>query len=470
MVRAGVYARISSDRDGDGLAIGRQLEDCEALAVRRGWRVVDRYVDQDVSAYGGGLRPEYRRMLVDIEGREIDAVIVWHLDRLHRQPKELEEFLDVCDASGEVALESVTGSVDLATHDGRFTARILGAVAKKESDDKSRRIRRKHEEIALAGGVSGGGSRPFGYDADKRTLRSDEAAVIRECAARLLAGEAVRSICASLNERGSQTAADGQWSPQTLRRLLMSARISGQREHNGEIVAPAAWPAIITPAETERIRALLTDPARRTNKSARRYLLVRLLSCSHCGEYLVAAPRASRGPGEDSTRRYGCRKGPGFSGCGKTFINAEPLEQFVVEAILHRLDSPQLAAAASDRHDDPQSERWQQEADQALTQRDELARAYGNKEITMSEWRTAREPIEQRLTQARKQLAKITHTTALDGLVGNADTLRAAWNELDLTRQHAILAAVLDHIVVGPARRGYNAPLDESRLHGIFRA
>jgi hypothetical protein len=35
-------------------------------------------------------------------------------------------------------------SVAGPTSDGQFLARILGAVAKKESDDKSRRIRRKH--------------------------------------------------------------------------------------------------------------------------------------------------------------------------------------------------------------------------------------------------------------------------------------------------------------------------------------
>lgn len=341
------------------MAIGRQLEDCEALAARRGWQVVERYVDQDVSAYSGGVRPGYRRMLGDIEGREIDAVVVWHLDRLHRQPKELEEFLDVCDASGQVALESVTGTVDLATHDGRFTARILGAVAKKESDDKSRRIRRKHEEIAAAGGVSGGGSRPFGYEADKRKLRLDEAGVVRECTTRLLAGEAVRSICASLNERGIETSAGGQWSPQTLRRLLMSARISGQREHKGEIVAPASWPAIITPAETERIRALLTDPARRTNKTARRYLLVRLLRCGLCGATLVSRPR------QDSTRRYVCASGPGFSGCGRITIVADTLEAFVTEAVLYRLDSPELAAALNGRQHDPAGEQWQGEAARA---------------------------------------------------------------------------------------------------------
>ncbi len=34
----------------------------------------------------------------------------------------------------------MSGDIDLTTPDGQFQARILGAVAKKESDDKSRRI------------------------------------------------------------------------------------------------------------------------------------------------------------------------------------------------------------------------------------------------------------------------------------------------------------------------------------------
>ena len=50
MIRAGIYARISSDRDGDNLAISRQLADCEQLAKRNGWQVVERYVDSDISA------------------------------------------------------------------------------------------------------------------------------------------------------------------------------------------------------------------------------------------------------------------------------------------------------------------------------------------------------------------------------------------------------------------------------------
>jgi DNA invertase Pin-like site-specific DNA recombinase len=135
-VRAGAYARISSDREGDGLGVARQLQDCEELAASKGWTVAERYVDDDVSAYSGKARPQYARLLEDLRSGAINAVVVYHLDRLHRQPKELEEFFEVCKDSGVDQLASVTGRIDLANADGQFMARILGAVAKKESDDK----------------------------------------------------------------------------------------------------------------------------------------------------------------------------------------------------------------------------------------------------------------------------------------------------------------------------------------------
>ena len=163
MVRAAIYARISSDRDGDHLGVRRQVDDCERLVERKGWEVGERYVDDDVSAYKGQVRPAYRRMLDDLRDGFLDAVVVWDADRLHRQPKELEEFFEVCAEAAVTRLASVSGDIDLATHDGQFLARILGAVAKKESDDKSRRITRKHQELAQAGRIAGGGTRPYGY-------------------------------------------------------------------------------------------------------------------------------------------------------------------------------------------------------------------------------------------------------------------------------------------------------------------
>lgn len=389
-------------------------------------------------------------------------MIVYHLDRLHRLPRELEEFFDVCTAAGVDDLATVTGRIDLSDPDGQFQARILGAVAKKESDDKARRNRRKHEELAAAGKVSGGGTRAYGYAEDRRTIRPGEAAVIREAATRLLAGESVRSICVELNERGEPTVKGGQWTSQTLRRMLESGRISGQREHRGVILGPAEWPGIISPADTERIRALLSDPARRTNKTARRYPLARLLRCGLCGAALVARPRSG------GKRRYVCPSGPGLSGCGRITITADHVEAVVIEAVLFRLDSPELAATLEGRSDDPAAAEWQAEAERAQAQLDELAKAYADQLIGLQEWLTARGGIEQRREAARKKLASLNQASALDGYLGNAGELREQWPTMPLSRQAAIIAAVLDHAVISPATPGRNT-LDPSRISLVWR-
>jgi site-specific DNA recombinase len=418
VIRAGIYARISSDRDGDNLAIGRQLADCEQLAERNGWQVVERYVDADISAYSGKPRPEYARMLEEIEAGVVEAVLVYHADRLHRHPRELEDFIDLCQRQ-KVKLATATGETDLSTHEGQLIARIQGAVARKESDDKSRRIRRKHEELAQAGRLSGGGTRPFGYEADRRTIRPDEAATIRECARRALAGDSLRSLCLDLNDRGVPTVTGTPWKSQTLKRILVSARISGQREHRGDIVAKAEWPAIIKPGETQRLRAKLNDPDRRTNRSARRYLLTSLLRCHHCQGKLVARAR------DDGAKRYVCASGPNFGGCGKTTIVADPLEQFVVEAVLHRLDSPDLPGALNGSvSTDPAGEEWQTEVERAQEQLEELAQMWAEREITRGEWVTARAPIDKRLDTAKRRLAAINRSTELTPHLGNAKELR----------------------------------------------
>src|SRR5579884_2476096 len=151
MVNAGLYCRISADKEGAGLGVERQREDCEALARKRGWTVAGVYVDNDISAYSGKRRPGYRRLLRDIQQGRINAIVAWHTDRLHRSLRELEEFIDVCEA-GQVKVETVrAGELDYKTPSGRAMARILGTWARYESEHRSERIRRKHVEMAEKG-------------------------------------------------------------------------------------------------------------------------------------------------------------------------------------------------------------------------------------------------------------------------------------------------------------------------------
>lgn len=208
MSNAGIYVRISDDTEGLRAGVRRQVEDCRELCELLGWRVVDVYEDNDRSAYRGKRRPEYERMLADIAAGRIDAVAAWHVDRLTRHPRELEEFIEMAEHAG-VRLATFDREIDLSTKDGQFHARILGAVARKDSDDKSRRIRRKHEELAREGKVGGGGHRPFGFETDRVTVNSVEASLIREAVERLLLGESIRSVLRLWEREGVVTPTGG---------------------------------------------------------------------------------------------------------------------------------------------------------------------------------------------------------------------------------------------------------------------
>jgi DNA invertase Pin-like site-specific DNA recombinase len=461
---AAVYARISSDPEGDRLGVTRQREDCEALAARKGWPVAEIYIDDDRSAYSGKPRPEYRRMLDDIAARSIDALVVYNLDRLHRQPRELEAFFDITDAAGLTNLATVEGDINLGSHDGRFHARILGAVARKSSDDASRRIKRKNEERAAQGLPTGGGTRPFGYRPDRVTVDPAEAVLVREARDRVLAGESVRAVAADWNARGIATAAGKRWTVETMRRMLYSARLSAQREHHGEIVAPGKWEAIITPEETARLRAILDERTRTRSRPVRRYLLTGLLRCDLCGAPLIARPQAG---GE---RRYVCAKGPGHSGCGRMAIMAEPVEAFLAEAVLVQLDAPGVAAAlAAAQSADAATAAEHDALRQDRQQLDELARAYGQRQVTFSEWLAARAPIEARIDAAQRKVSRLSRSAAIDPYVGKSDALRAIWQTLPLNRQRSIVSALLDRAVIRSAVPG-RTTFDPDRIAPVWRA
>ena len=459
---AAIYARISSDLEGSGLGVARQVEDCRRLADSLGWTVAEEYVDNDLSAYSGKARPAYQRMLEDLRDGLRDAVLVYHVDRLTRRPAELEEFVAAVDAAKVRHVRFVVGDMDLGTGDGLMIARILGAMAANESATKSRRVRRKLEQNAAQGLPHGGRTRPFGYEDDKVTVREDEAVVIRTLAARFLAGESLRSLAAWLDAEGIRTVTGREWRTTTLRTILASGRIAGLREHQGTVVGPAVWPPIITEDEHRRILARMAERARSGRRTPQRYLLTGLLRCGKCEGRLWSSPRVT-------TRRYVCLSGPDHGGCGKLTVTADPLERLLAAAVLYRLDTPELAdALAGKATKDAQTAAVAERLAADMEQQDELAKAYAARQITLREWMTARAPIEARIGDAERRLARATRTDALAGLVGNGDALRAQWAVLNLSRQHAIVRAVLDHAVIGPGTSGART-LDPARVQPVWR-
>ena len=465
--KVALYARISQDRDGDELGVRRQLEDCRAEAARRGWDVAGEYVDDDVSAssFGRGERAEYRRLLADLRAGVVTAVICWHIDRLHRQPLELEEFVKVCTAAGVSDVVTLHGDFNLGTGDGLLVARLLAAVAANESDAKSRRSKRKMRELAEAGKPHGGGPRPFGFQPDRITHDDREAALVREMTARVLAGESLSSICRWLEKEEVSTVRGGtRWRPTTVRGLLLSPRLYGKRTHQGQVVGDGSWEPIISEVDGERLRALLTDPARVTTRPARRYLLSGLCRCAECGAVLISGRSNER-------RAYLCRRGAGFYGCGSLAIRAELVESYVRDAVLHRLDSTDLADTLTGESaaDDGRLIELHEQIAADAARLEELAAAWADGDVSRQEWRVARARIDDRLTANRRLVATLRGHQATAALVGQGAVLAKEWDDMPLTRQVGIVKAVMDHLLVRPATRPGFKGLDLDRVDVVWR-
>lgn len=461
---AGIYVRISDDALGTGLGVARQEADCRKLAEKLGWQVAALYTDNDISAFSGKVRPAYRRLLADLGAGTIDGLIVWHPDRLHRSPHELEEFITVVEETGAHVQSVTAGERDLATPTGRLHARIEGAVARHESEHKSERIRRKHLELAENGAVSGGGRRPFGYERDRVTLRPDEAGHVRQAASEVLAGASVRGIARRWNEQGIATVTGADWSPTTVKRLLWSARIAGQREHRGKVTT-AVWPAIITPTESARVRAIFSSPDRRRNGAgdARSYLLSGFVYCGACAARLTAAPVRRKG---HRYPRFACLTDR--RGCGKVGIAGDPLDGLIVEAVLHRLDGPELAnAIARQKEAGEKTAGLEQAIADDEVALDELTKErFVERTLTPAMFAAARGPLERRLADNRAALAAVTLTSAVELPTGGV--LRQQWPDLDLEQRRAILGQVIDRIVIAPTTKADNK-FNSDRVSAIWR-
>ena len=95
-----IYARLSRNPDGKIEKIQDQVADCRAVAERRGLLIGEVHADDDISAWKRNVhRPGWERMLARIEAGQTSGVIVWHVDRLARQPRDLERLVDLAEGN-----------------------------------------------------------------------------------------------------------------------------------------------------------------------------------------------------------------------------------------------------------------------------------------------------------------------------------------------------------------------------------
>jgi len=445
------YARISKDDTLEGRGVARQTEDITAVCERHGWDLTDVLTDNDISAsrYSKKARPGYLRLLAAIEAG-IDRAVVYDVDRLLRQPRQLEDLIDLCEArNGAFQLHNVNGELDLATGGGRFIARMLVAKAAMESDDMSRRLRRSFDQKALEGRPHG--ARAFGYEPDGMTVRETEAVLLRQAAVDVLDGTSLNTIARRWNGLGVLTPQrNRQWNGTVVKAVLINPRQAGLRVHRREVVGPAAWPAIVDRATHDRLVAYLTAP--RPRLAPRRTAFTGLIRSAVTGLPLDRdvvrgrpAYRAHNRPGREA---------------GNVTIAALPLEDLILEMLFTAVEDDRLGERLGERR-----AKLAAVPDVGGIEADlrALAEDFGQGRITRGEWLAARGALDARLQAAH---AAIGATVAVPVPVD----LRASWPSLDVDRQRAILAAVFEAVLIHPARVKGGPGIDPDRVEPRWRA
>jgi len=297
MTTAALYLRISEDKTGESLGVERQERECRELAARLGFEVGAVFVDNDVSATSGRVRPSFERLLKE----RPSVVLVWHTDRLVRVSKDLERVLDL-----GLTVHAVTaGHVDLSTPAGRAVARTVTAWSTYEGEQKALRQRAAARQRADSG-KPWWSARPFGYEMDG-TLREDEAQALREAYAGILAGASLARVTRDLNGQGFATTRGNKWRAESLRPVLMNARNAAIRTYDGKEVGPGGWAAVVDERTWRSVVRLLDAPERKSGSLGHRAgLLSGFANCGKCGGAIRLGWRGKKGkPG--SYDAYTCR-------------------------------------------------------------------------------------------------------------------------------------------------------------------
>ena len=247
-LNAALYARVSTQRQAlEGFSLDAQKENLYNFAITQGWKVYDSYIDEGVSGKNIQDRKEVKRLIEDIKNKKIDIVVLYKFDRLTRDSRDTEDFMELIQNYGILVYALSGGIVDVSSPSGRFNTRILGAAAQFERETMIDRvvdglIKKVKDGYSLCCGRTS-----YGYDRPKhqeiQSINEEEAQVVRRVFNLYKNGKTFTEISNILNSekirpkeygklkkypnRDEYHIVNSVWQPKTIREMLSNVNYIG---------------------------------------------------------------------------------------------------------------------------------------------------------------------------------------------------------------------------------------------------
>ncbi len=404
------------------------------------------------------IRPGFREVLDDITTDRVDGLIAEDLDRVVRDPRDLEDLLDACAPTDHrpngASARSPSGSLTI-TNGGndseKFMARVMVAQANKSSADTSRRV--KNSRNTWHGRSFFGGLRPYGYaiaqdtEQYRRTLIivDDEADILKTATDDILNKDiSLHAIVRSLNERGIQTVMGGKWTTTKLRQVLIKPAIAGFHAHKGEL-KPAPWDAILDQDVWEKLKTKLEDPARVvTTGNEPKWLLSKIAQCGICNDGTTMYVTGTK---KDTGPAYVCDK---FNHLRR---NTRHADAWIERNVTAYISQNRLDILKPEPREDINTAELRAEVKQLQKRKTAQMRLHSEGEITDSDLKTGMRFINDRLRVIEAQLAQADKPDPIPEFRRHGPT-RKIWHDLSLPRKRAIIKLLVNITMSPTVRRG----------------
>ncbi|MGP3951315.1 recombinase family protein [Streptomyces sp. 7N604] len=477
------YARISFDgRVKDAHGIEDQHRDMTETADNFRWLVVYRYTDNDKSASKETVvRDDFEQLLTDLttgttpEGYPIHGVMAVNDDRLYRRPSDWERYLKAFTSHEGRVYHDSNGVQDLYAEGFEIKGLVGVAMSLSETRKKQRRSRNSHRSRAIRGQPVSAW-RPFGWDDDMTALRPKEAEAIRKAVHDVLAGASISEITKRWKEAGFLTSRGNPFQYQTVKQVLMNARLCGYREIKGELVRDGddqpivgEWEPIITPKEWYAVTAKIRERGRGSGLPrgglVHKYLLTGILRCGNVLEDGTVCNHKMIGIKANDWLKYEhaymCKKTVD-GGCNKTYKRGDKTDKYIQRLVIAKLKAEAEAA----QRDVPEWDKGDA-LERAIQSRKALEKRWQDGDVDDETFFRNLPPLEVRIKDLRADQAQ--HLARKAEAEAAREDIAKSWKSKTLTQRRELIKKAVHAIVALPGGKG-NKVFDVDLLTPVWRS
>ena len=385
MQRAVIYARFSSDMQREE-SIDAQVRACTEYCKRKGYVIVNVYVDEAKSGRDIVKRDAYNQMMADAIAHRFDIIIFHKIDRNARNEYNYYTFKNTLAQLG-ISYEYAAQDIS-STPEGQMMETMLVGMAAYYSRNLALEVRKGLNENAYKA-LFNGGKPPLGYTIEDQryVIEPRGAAAVRLIYDMYLDGKGYMEIIKALAAHGYTTSFGKPFKKTSLYEILSNEKYTGvyiygravtgnnkrrnshPTKNDNVIRVEDAIPAIISKEQFAAAQAKRAQNKKQSGsyKGKRGFLLSGKIQCALCGSSMCGH-RLQTKPRKDGTRAperiyYICsaRHNGGRAACVADNMPAAKIEAAVLEALKGKL----FSAAAIKELAKAMTAAWEQEEAEA---------------------------------------------------------------------------------------------------------